>query len=202
MSRFDIYYPRIQQYAPGCPEPTADIALIHAAQTFCERTRTWRHADNLTLKKGQPCLCVPCDADIFEIETVAFNGQMLDVVPYADALEAGADWTQEGSPYVATQASMDSILLLPPGAGTLSVSLFLRPSNGAKSLPGFLATHYLNDICDGALAEVLMIPDQPFANPNLAQVFDLHFRDRLDHLFDRNVRGQQRAPARTKPNWL
>ncbi|MND20859.1 hypothetical protein D3C76_48030 [compost metagenome] len=205
MTDLDIFLPRIMPYAPGCPEPTAHAAILDAARTFCERTRLWRDEDSFEIT-GDTCnvICVPDGAELFEIETASWDDSPLEPIAFADLERDHPTWrTDDGSPRFISQAGMDSIVLAPRGStGTLRLRLFLKPSTSADELPDFLAKHYLRVIADGALAEILMIPQQPFTSPELATFYSERFAQQLDALFARNIKGQQRAPARTRPSYL
>jgi len=205
MTDLDVFLPSIMPYAPGCPEPTAFSAIINAAQKFCERTRLWRDSDSFEVT-GDDCnvVCVPEGAELLEIEAATFNGKPLDPIAYADLQRDYPTWrTHDGDPRFVSQASMDSVVLAPRGhGGTLHLSLYLKPSNEAEQLPDFLAKHYLRVIADGALGEILMLPMQSFTDPERGQFYALRFVQKLDSLSTSNIKGQQRAPARTRPSFF
>lgn len=205
MTDLDVFLTSIMPYAPGCPEPTAFAKIIEAAQEFCRRTRLWRSSDCFDVT-GDNCnvVCVPEGADLFEIETASFNGQLLEPIGYADLQRKYPDWReQDGDPKFISQVSPDSVVLAPLGQdGKLELSLYLTPSNDAEQLPDFLSKHYKRVIADGALGEILMLPLQSFTSPDLAQFYALRFSQKLDSLFTSNIKGQQRAPARTLPNFM
>lgn len=205
MTDLDEFLPSIMPYAPGCPEPTAFAAIITAAQQFCRRTRLWRDEDSFELT-GDGCnvVCTPEGADMFEIESASVEGYPLTPIPYARLNRQFPNWReQDGNARYISQVSPDSVVVAPGAAsGTLLLSIFLRPSNSAEQLPDFLATHYLREIADGALGEILMLPAQSFTDPERAQFYAMRFSQRLDTLSTGNIQGQQRAPARTRPNYF
>ncbi|MNZ92974.1 hypothetical protein D3C78_1120230 [compost metagenome] len=93
-------------------------------------------------------------------------------------------------------------MIVPKTTGTLKLSTFLRPSEDADQLPDFIAQLYRQVIADGALAEILMLPGQPFTAPDRAQFYSMRFEAKLGELSSRTIKGQQRAPARTRAQFF
>lgn len=205
MTDLDVFLPSIMPYAPGCPEPTAHAMIIRAAREFCRRTRLWRDHDSFEVT-GDQCsvVCVPEGAELLEIETARWNEFPLEPIAYADLEREHPSWREDdGTPKFISQADMDSVVLAPKGeSGTLRLGLYLTPAEGAEQLPDILARHYRTTIADGALGEILMLPMQSFTNPEMAMFYAQRFAAKLDQLSTRNIKGQQRAPARTRPQYF
>lgn len=201
MVDLDVFYPSIMPSAPGCPQPSADQALITAAQMFCERTRLWRGDDRFELA-GEDCdvLCAPDCAIVYEIEHAEVEGRRLEPIAWADLNRDYPHWRDhDGMARWITQAAPNTIKVLPYRAtGTLRLSTILRPTDDADQLPDFLANQYRRFLADGALGEILMLPGQSFTNPEMAQFYMARFQNRLDSLSSRSSGGQQRAPLRTR----
>jgi hypothetical protein len=100
-----------------------------------------------------------------------------------------------------TQISAGSMIILAPQHGHLRVSMFLRPSEGATVVPDFVFDQFARQIADGAIARIKMIPGQPTYDPQGAQVHMAQFNAACDKHFAFNVRGQQRAHARTRADF-
>ena len=66
----------------------------------------------------------------------------------------------------------------------------------------FFFDQFPRALADGALGSLLLLPNQPFTNPQLGVVFANKFQAVLDRNFAFNMRGQQRASKRTKPNYF
>lgn len=204
MIDLDVFLPRILPYAPGCPEPTAFASIIKAAQTFCERTRLWRDCDKFNVTPTScNVVCAPNGAELFEIESARFNGKKLEPISLADLDTKHPTWRQmsAGEAHWITQISPGSVLLVPTCTGTLELSTFLRPAEDADQLPD-LFSQYTQDIADGALADILMLPAQSFSNPQMAQFYSLRFDNRISDLFNRTIKGQQRAPTRSRARFF
>lgn len=188
-------------YAPGCAEPTAVQHLREAVIRFCERTRCWRFIDTFhTTGEHHEILAVPSDAVLFEIEWAKFNERELEAVsPQA------ATWhNQEGytEPRYITQVNPNCVSLEPHAVGELVISMFLKPAPTALEIPAFMICDFGRALADGALATLLLLPNQPFTNPQMAAVFEGKFQASMDRNFAHNMRGQQRAAKRTKPNYF
>lgn len=205
MTDLEAFLPQVMPYAPGCPEPTALAAIIKAAQDFCERTKLWRDKDQFTVTPTScNVVCVPDGADLFEIEQATLNGYLLEPITQADLNSRLPDWRtrEETQGRWITQTEPGSVMVVPRSTGTLFLATVLRPANDAEQMPDFIAQHYLRVIADGALAEILMTPGQPFTAPDRAQFYSMRFEQRLGELSTRSIQGQQRARLRTKASWF
>lgn len=205
MIELDVFLPKIMPYAPGCPEPTALAAIITAAQTFCERTRLWRDRDQFNVTPAScNVMCAPSGANVFEIESARLNDRALDPISLADLEFKHPTWRQfsESEGRWITQVEPDTVMVIPPATGTLELALILRPADDADQLPDFIGSLYRQCIADGALAEILMLPGQPFYAPDRAQYYAARFESKLGELTTRSIKGQQRAPIRTRAQFM
>lgn len=205
MTELDVFLPKILPYAPGCPEPTAFAGIIKAAQEFCERTRLWRDEDQFTVTPTScNVVCAPEGADLFEIEGAWLNGMQLKPIALTDLDNRYPDWRSHESSQGEwiTQTEPGSVVITPRCTGTLKLATFLRPAEDADQLPDFIAKLYRQCIADGALAEILMLPGQPFSDPSRAQFYSMRFEAKLSELTNRTIKGQQRAPARVRAQFF
>ena len=208
------FYRYVLPFALSVPDPVIDQYLILAATEFCERTRSWRDIQEFDIAGDEEeIVTVPAQASIFEIESAWFltAGSTQWNTPLAAVPIASIDPTiLPGSglgvisdkPKVISQVGDGSVIVAPASAGTLRVSTFLKPSTSATALPDFLFDSFAQAIADGALALILMIPGQPYTNPELATVKGAAFNAVCDRHFGRNIRGQQRAPARSRSSFF
>lgn len=205
MTELDVFIPNILPYAPGCAEPTAFASLIKAAQAFCERTRLWRDEDTFTVTPTScNVVCAPEGADLFEIENALLDGNPLEPIALADLDKKYPRWRDmdTGQGQWITQIEPGSVLVVPKCTGTLKLATFLRPAEEADELPDFLPKLYRQCIADGALADILMLPGQPFTDPSRAQYYALRFEAKLSELTNRTLKGQQRAPTRVRAQFM
>lgn len=205
MIELDVFLPKIMPRAQGAPRPAVYDAIRVAAQEFCMRTRLWRETDTLqTSQNDIDIIAVPHGAVLFEIESARFDGYPLDPVSISWLDQEVARWREMTAerPKWITQTEPDTVRLVPMGTGTVDLSLYLKPADDAEFLPDWMGNHYKQVIADGALAEVLTLPGQPFTNPDLAMFYSARFDKRVSSLSAANVKGQQNAKLRTTPNFF
>lgn len=200
MKHIESLTPFIMPRVPGAAEPVVFDAIRRAAQEFCETTRLWRYDDSFEAS-GEPdeIMAAPVGSYIFEIESARFDGRPLEPIALTDLERLIQDWRSldNAAPKYITQAEPDTVMLVPKGAGKVDLTLTLKPSDDTELLPTWLIDKYSRAIADGAIAELMMMPGQPYSNPQLAGVHAQRFQARLATLFGANIKGQQKAPART-----
>lgn len=190
--------PRVLQYAPACAEPIALDHLRMAAITWCERTRCWREVDEICTKDGElDVLCVPPYSTLMEIEEAHFDGRRLEPAPHGYRTTS----LKGGQTRFITQAAPNMIALYPHTAGRLNISMTLKPALDADAIPDFMVEQWGHHLAHGALASILLLPNQPFTSAQMAVYFDGKFQAALDSHFNVSLRGQQRTPVRTRPRF-
>lgn len=192
----DALHPFIAPHVRACPDPVIDHCIRQAAREFCQRTRVWRVTDTFPVTGGaEEIISVPAGAALVEIEDAWFNDIQLS--PGRFALGAA-----EGEPAMFTQVLPNTLMVRPPGAGMLRLSLFVMPSLDAGQLPDFLVSIYAQPIASGALYRLLMIPGENWSNPPLGMAHRAEFDRAMDRNFAAHMKGQQRAPVRTKYRFI
>jgi hypothetical protein len=200
MKPLDDLLPSILPYAPSCAAPTAYFGIRQAAIEFCERTRLWKFEDEFeVVETDDDQLLAPADAVIHEIDEVRFDDIPLEPKTTQWLDEQCSGWREDtGTPSYLTQLEPNILRLVPRGTGTVNLSVWLKPSQDADELPDFIVDQHRETIAHGALARILLIPNQSFSNPNMAAAFAQMFQAKLDALSAKGYTGQQRAPMRTK----
>lgn len=203
MIELEDLLPQVMPYTPGAAEPMVIQHLRDAAEAFCKRTRCWRHVDTFqTTADHHQILAVPAQSILYEIEWAKFNDRELErTKPDIHTWHKQTDEIGDFPRYI-TQVNLGCISIEPHAVGELMVSMFLHPSKDADMVPDFIVNSYGNDIANGALATLLLIPNQPFTNPQMAGLCRSDFQAAIDRNFAFNLRGQQRAAKRTRPNYL
>lgn len=222
--RLSEFLPYVLPHAPGCPGIVAETYLRLAAIEFCERTRCWRKISEFQLSEDRTiAIAAPSYASIHEIEYASFSSENAPKTPliptqYSDIGERYRGYLeQEGPPRYVTQVNPDSVTVFPLAPGTLEVSMFLKPRMGetfsASSAddpiqgeyniaPDFLLTQWGQQIAWGALSKVLMQPQTRWTDPQAAGFYLQKFERACDRNFSHGIRGQQRAPRRTRIRFL
>ena len=208
MKDLDAFIPNIRMYAPGVSDPTAYFAIRQAAIEFCERTRAWRYDDELAVTAEQvDGISTPSNSVILDIEGVWFDGTKLKPKSPGTLDTLVPNWRSGATkpttkPKYVTQTELNTFRLVPFMAGTVKFSIFLKPSQDATEVPDFMVDQYRETIAHGALARILLIPNQSFTNPEMAAAFGMAFQQKLDGKSTLGIVGQQRAPIRTKASFL
>lgn len=206
MKPLDDLLPSISLFAPGAAIPAVYFAIRQAAIEFCERTKLWRFEDEFeAVSTDDDQILAPADAVIHEIEEVRFEGQKLAPKTTRWLDDNCSGWresTYTGTPGYVTQTEPNVLRLVPRGDGTVSLSVWLKPSQDADELPDFIVDQYREVIAHGALARLLLIPNQSFTSHELGIAFGGAFQAKLDSLSAKGFTGQQRAPVRTKASFF
>ena len=203
----------VQPYAPAAPWPTVMAQLRRSVIEFCERTRIWRHVLNVTIEANDEIVVAPQYAAVHDWDSARFNDD-IDLTPihFTDVTR----WAETGKPRWITQVTPNTVRVVPFEAGTLELSVFLKPIEGHAMtappgeypidsydlVPKFLLTNYGEVIAAGALARILMLPGQEYSNPAMAQTFAARFDRAASKDFGAHLKGQQRAPVRTKSHFF
>ncbi|WP_373078576.1 hypothetical protein [Zhongshania sp.] len=207
--------PYILTRAKGCPEPTANEAVITAAREFLERTRAWNYErvlplaelnldtstvngttfDTIDSDTGEISPSLPADSVLHDISFARMDGQTITPIALQTLDEERPDWRDEyGAPENVTQISIDKIRLVPrQDTGDLFISVKLKPAYGATTLPDFMGTQYRKAIRAGALAEIFSIPGEVFTNPGLADAHKAEFMSEIGRYLNAGTKGQIRA---------
>lgn len=205
MKDLEALFPRIAPRVKGASDPIIRSAIRTAAMEFCERTRLWRSADTFSISEAScNVMAVPYGAVLYEIESARFNGQALEPASLSwleDNVYQWRDKTGSAGTWI-TQLAPDTVRMVPAASGKLDLLLILKPSDDTDHLPDFIVQSHGPVIADGALAELMTVPEQPFYNPDLASFHSSRFRQNLDRLFNSSMKGQQRAPIRTVPQFF
>lgn len=206
--------PLVLPHAMGCPEFVATFNLRLAAIEFCERTRAWRHLSTQTIAaEGDTVLVAPDYATIHKIEHADLDGTRLEPVAFTDV---GPNKLAEGvNAMWITQVDPTGVKILPQQAGELTVSVFLKPRHGSDFtgsadgmsdfydvIPEFMAAQHGEVLAHGALSRLFAQPKADWFDPQLAAFYGSSFERRATSEATASLRGQQRAPVRTKTQWF
>lgn len=224
ITRLSAFLPYVLPHAPGCPDFTAEKYLRMAAIEFCERTKCWRKISHVDLTDERTvALVAPYYAAIHKIEYASFSSSAHPKAPltptqFSDISDRHrSDMEQEGAPRYITQASPNEVSVFPLAAGTLEVSLFLKPRLGQdysfsdpddpmqdtfNVVPDFLLTQWGEVIARGALSKILMLPQKRWSDPKMGAFYLAEFNRACNEHFDQSVVGQQRAPRRSRFRFL
>ena len=215
--RLDAVLPLILPYVKHCPEPYALFQLRMAAIEFCERTKCWRNIVTVDLTENHTAIVAPPYSTIHEFEEAWLGDARLTPTQFTNA-EPDELFGRSGGNRAKfiTQIAPGEVAVYPFEAGTLKVSVFLKPRQGQQFgtdaadpmfdafnvIPAFLFDQNAMDLASGALARIMLTPDEPFSDPARAAFHDAAFKAACAGSFASSIKGQQNAPIRVKPNWM
>ncbi len=155
--------------------------LRRAAQAFFASTRAWQivlaavpvAADQVEVPVS---MNDPLEQDLVRVEAAWFDGRKLGVasVSELDSSEFG-DWrARTGAPTRFYQMVPGVVCLYPTPTDAAETGLVFRvaaqPSDAATGIPNDMAVRFTDEIHEGAKARLMLYPNKPWTNLQLAGV--------------------------------
>lgn len=210
----------VAPYVASCPDSLIVEKLRLAAIDFCEGTRIWREVVTFAIDEENEAVVIPDHCALHEIESAYFNDETCPLTPvrfaktHPNERDVVPGMTQ--TPRYITQQSHNTISLIPAAVGNVTASVILKPRAGPEYgvsgltteqdsqnvIPEFMYQQYAGVIADGATAHVMMIPKQPFTDLDMGSLKMAQFHKKISERQNLHIRGQQRAPVRTKASWF
>lgn len=212
-----LFLPYVLPHAMKVPEPVAEFNLRLAAIEFCERTRCWRHAVSVAVSSNNQTLVAPAFTTIHQFEEATHDGRLLIPTQYTSLPpEVLSGELATGLPTWISQTEPGQVTIHPYLEGTLRLTVFLKPRHGTQFgadatnplrdalniVPAFMLSQHAEALACGALARILAIPGKPWSDPQRAMYHKAEFDKACDGSFSSNMTGQQRAPLRTKGQYM
>lgn len=227
MTPLEMLSRRVATQAPTAPDFLIATQLRQSAVSFLKRTRAWRQ--ELVVPITDPDDAIPTEilpgdvipiifgeyyaepavasAVVHEIEAAWWNDRhcRLHVRPFADY--SPNERLQDGPPNTIYYMGGNNVLLAPRSAGTLYLSVFLRPSEdlglvSTHFIPHHLAERFGQEIVYGALASLLAMPEKPWSQPDLAMLYAQRDEREKDRNFDAHTKGITRTPTRARTRMI
>lgn len=215
LTTFATIMPLVSPLVPGVPVPVIEFCLRQATIEVCERLRCWREVVEIEAGSRDIYLPIPATSEIWEVGEMHWNGVKLTPVPTDDADVIMSQ--REGAPSKFTQLSSDGAFIIDPFAeGVIKAIVFLKPKQGQmlgfdpsgnfadtyNYVPKFMLQQYARAIAFGASSLICDMPNSGAYDPTRAQMLRMRFDDQIASSQARSIRGQQRAPIRTTPQWM
>lgn len=206
MIDLDAFLPEINPKAPGVPAPAAYLAIRQACDEICTKSRLWRYSEEVAVQDlNELQISIPDQASLIDFESVLFNDRLLEpkTAQWMDQCMRG--WRRssiEGQPRFYTQLDVGALRIAPVDNGLLLVNAILKPSMDADQVPDFLFTLYHELVAWGALGRLLSTPEQPFTDMATGGSYLGMVMQKLDALAWEGTTGQQRAPLRSRAQYM
>jgi hypothetical protein len=181
---WDVFFPDVLPEVLGCPEPTVERALLHAAREFCVKSRCWRaDLDRITTRadRADYDLSYPVGADAVEFIGATFNGHEIDLDVMDGTSTEDRRRGTAGSRRLLTW-DQRTVTLIPTPAdagGLIVITAILQPSDSATGLPDDIADRHKLAIATGALARLLAMPRAEWHNTTAAASKAEAFKDAI-----------------------
>ena len=201
MTPWSAFYDLMSPDVPGCPQAAQTVALREAAIDFCKQSLAWKyeHPDiAVVVATAQYPFVPPTGAVVHTVTYAEFNGDEIDVKTSADDIRIW-DWrNQTGTPhYVLGGATALTFVPTPDVAGTLTLTVILKPSPTATSIDDDIFNEYRQAIVHGALARLMYSPKKPYTDLSLAVYHQQQFTIKAGAAGTRAARDSTRAPLQT-----
>ena len=205
MIAIDDFLTLILPKAPGCPYPTARIAIIQAANDICERSNLWKHTETAYVQDESDIeFAPPNGAIVMDFESILFGDQKLEgkTPDWMDRCMSG--WRRggiQGYPKYFTQMNIGTLRIAPLENGELTITCTLKLAADADEVPDFIYQQFSEMVAWGALARILSTPEQPFTDFGMGAQYLGAFNMKLDSLSFKEAKGQQRARYRARAHY-
>lgn len=181
------FYPFILPEVMGCPQPVVDAHVVAAATRLCQDTMAWTTTEQQTLMAGvaEYELNVQPQAYALTVRDVWVGGQRLRPATMLELAASQWDGQAAGQPaFYNASVVRGGIKVFPMPNQTQSMTLRVAyaPVVGADSLPDFLGQRYMDVVCAGAKASLMLMTAQAWGNPQLAAFFQQRFMDGINEI--------------------
>lgn len=202
MKLWSDFYDLMAPDVPGCPFAAVDTTLRQAAIAFCENSLVWTYEHppvSMLAGTASYGFVPPAGAVVHAIIQAEIDGREIDSLTAEADIQAANCRNQMGTPeYVLGGATLLTLVPIPGAAGTLMMTVALKPSPDANGIEDSIFNEYREAIIHGALARLTLSPKKPYTNAQLAQYHGQQFAIKTGNAGMRVARSYTRAPLRTR----
>jgi len=145
----DRFTKHIMPQVPGCPKAVIEAEVLRAAIQFCSDSWIWQSKSEETVSAGDDEIALD----------LPDNASMAGVNIAIDGIEINS-YTLDGTDVILDDAVTEDTIF--------EVTVFLAPSRAAVELPDILYNEWFTGIESGARALLMVMPEKPWSNPQLA----------------------------------
>lgn len=172
MKPWSDFYDLVMPGLPGCPFVMVDNALRQSAIVFCEQSLAWRfiHPDVAVVAgTAQYAFVPPTGAIVYCIIHAALDGEEIESHAGESSITTRNWRARSGTPlYVFGDATAATLVPNPDAAGTLTMTVALKPSASSTGIDDTLFNEFREPIMHGALAQLMLSPKKPYTDVQLA----------------------------------
>lgn len=185
---FDDFLPEIMPEVAGCPEAVAINAVRNTCVEFCQGTDIWPNVLTIPViaNASLVALTPPPGTDISNVLVTLFDNRVIRVESEEDLDKCYPGWrvatSIQPTVFVVDRASTPISLRLypiPTVAGTITVSVSLKPSPSSTGVGDIIYRDYHRAIAFGAKSELMGMFGMPWANDIAAMRHTDKFRSAM-----------------------
>lgn len=200
---WSTFYPDVLVHVKGCPLPLVDHHLRAAAIDLCQRSRRFKVEMTAfaTVANTPTYALVPgTDMETVAILAASVGGKPIDPATRTE-LATVVDWaTETGEPSRYLMDGDDETVRLwkmPDATYAVAITLAVKPSEAATGIEQWFADRYRRIIACGALAELLAMPQSPWADLPMAGLRAEQFEAGVRAAEGQALKDGTNAPLRT-----
>ena len=189
------FYSWVLPSVQGCPNPTLDLHIRQAAIEFCRKTLCWVRTLDPAEANGVDIrfdLDLPSQTQAVKLMAVAVNGREYLLVDTQRGLQLVRQGSGVDFSFTQDKLTLDVHPLRARG-DSIEVDMVLAPSFNASSIETDVASPYVQEIAQGALATLQMMAGVAWSDPGLAAVNKALFNQRVATVAMHFTRGQGAA---------
>lgn len=186
------FLPFVLPLVPGCSDPMAEQAVLSACIEFAGKSLIVQHTgtDNAVAGQTEYDVEQPSQQILSKVLAVYHLGRRLHsrsremvrsgFAARGEAIPGVTTYTGTPSEWLCRNPAEAIVSIYPAPAeaetDALTIVSAYAPTRDATRVADILYTDYAEDIAAGAVAQLLIVPAQPFTNPALRKPY----RDRFD----------------------
>ncbi|MGL4576201.1 MAG: hypothetical protein ACRCV9_15575 [Burkholderiaceae bacterium] len=205
MKAWSAWMPDVMPHVPNAPEPLVVQALRRSARSFLQETMAWREWLEPTVTSASVSaeydFETPQDAEVHRLERATVNGNRLGIRVYQDT-EKDLVAYGDGCPALMSPDLRAFRLLGTFAAGQkISVQATLIPTVTSAGLPEWLADKYLEPIKHEAIHRLMIVPNTPYTNLEMASYHKGQYEKLKDAAILPIYKGHVQEMPRVRPVW-
>ncbi|MFN5350883.1 MAG: hypothetical protein ACK5A0_15350 [Polaromonas sp.] len=183
MKIWSDFYDNLLPDVPDCNPAMADIALRHAAREFFEKTRVWDELRGPVVTTANT-IEYTFTTDTAQEDVVKLLGGTLEDLPLniLSVNNLQSNW-QTSISRISGLMTQDrkSFYLLPARTAGLNIKtrIALKPCLVATGIPDEFFNQFVEEICMGAKARLMLSPKKPYTDLSLGAANRQMFEDKI-----------------------
>jgi len=188
--------------------PLIDSMARRKLRDFCSRTKVWKSSItplNTVANTQSYTMTPPAESEIVRIETVRYNGMILDPTTEEELDDEYHNWTaMTGDPkrYFTRDGITLSLFPLPSAIGQITARVTLKPAAATLQYPDMLYSKYLDAIVAGIKADLMLMPNVAWHNASVGAVYESAYEASIGNGSVDAFRGMSRARRGTTPQFF